>query len=204
MDEKLSDRVSYLIADSFGGSVRAAAGGIGVPQRTLANIASGDTSNPRADVLQAIADGFHTTTDWLLTGRGESPLKSQRQEAVYSSWNNLLRKLDLPADLEAHLREVPRAIERFDVLFAELSGWLPRRERPAMSVPDEQLRDYRKLAAAWTANVARKIEQNGIERVRAAFLHSAGRTMAVGVPSTAIANSSIATAPKTTPKRRKQ
>jgi hypothetical protein len=141
---------------------------------------------------------------WLLTGRGESPLKSQRQEAVYSSWNNLLRKLDLPADLEAHLREVPRAIERFDVLFAELSGWLPRRERPAMSVPDEQLRDYRKLAAAWTANVARKIEQNGIERVRAAFLHSAGRTMAVGVPSTAIANSSIATAPKTTPKRRKQ
>lgn len=67
-------------------SVNAAAHAIGLTQRTLARIADGSTPHPRSDALQKLARYYETSTDWLLTGLGESPalLKADNRDLPWS------------------------------------------------------------------------------------------------------------------------
>ena len=67
----LGDRVSALLGERYGGNVNRAARYMSLPQRTLARIASGATSNPHADVVERIAAHFFVSTTWLLSGAGE-------------------------------------------------------------------------------------------------------------------------------------
>lgn len=69
----LASRVRLLIDYFHRGSVNDAARALDIPQRTLADIASGDVETPRGEALTKIAAKFNVTLDWLLTGEGPEP-----------------------------------------------------------------------------------------------------------------------------------
>ena len=73
MAGQLKDRVQQVIDRLCEGSVNRAARQLGIPQQTLQRIASGDTPNPRANVLAQIAKFAGTTVEYLLTGEGTGP-----------------------------------------------------------------------------------------------------------------------------------
>lgn len=69
----LGSRVRLLIDYFHRGSVNDAARALDIPQRTLADIASGAVETPRAEALTRIAAKFNVTLDWLLTGNPPEP-----------------------------------------------------------------------------------------------------------------------------------
>jgi len=64
----ISERIRHLIDEEDGGNVSAAARRLGCPQRTLAKIYAGETSNPGSDLLQLIVERYPVDPAWLLTG----------------------------------------------------------------------------------------------------------------------------------------
>ena len=64
----ISDRIRQLVDEQDGGNVSAAARRLDCPQRTLAKVYSGETKNPRADLLQAVVKFYLVDPGWLLTG----------------------------------------------------------------------------------------------------------------------------------------
>lgn len=70
---ELADRVRLVVDRYWGGSVNKAADAMGIPQQTLNRIVSGQTANPRGQLLARIAAVCQTSVEWLLTGRGVEP-----------------------------------------------------------------------------------------------------------------------------------
>ena len=69
----LSERVQEIVGLFWDGNAKAAAKQLGIPQNTLYRIVSGETPNPRANVLATIAKFAGTTVEYLLTGEGQGP-----------------------------------------------------------------------------------------------------------------------------------
>ncbi len=69
----LAQQVRFLVDQSHAGSVNAAAKSIGIPQRTLALIASGISESPRLTTIRIIADYYGVRLGWLVNGVGEPP-----------------------------------------------------------------------------------------------------------------------------------
>jgi hypothetical protein len=91
-------------------NVNAAAKAIGMPQRTLADIVSGDVENPRANALQKLGEHFHVSLEWLLNGPGDWP--------EYQDTEPLLRQGSLSSAMTSWVRNMARLGEPlfYDVL----------------------------------------------------------------------------------------
>lgn len=63
----------------WAGNVKAAAKQLGIPQNNLYRIVSGETLNPRANVLAKIAKFAGSTVEYLLTGEGRGPQASDEK-----------------------------------------------------------------------------------------------------------------------------
>lgn len=162
--ETLAERVTYLVDLYHGGSVNAAAWYLGIPQRTLARVASGETQRPGIDVLQTLALGFDVTVGWLLLGEGKGPELTPPPGPVskpQSAWYELVLSLGLPPLSQSVMLDVPlRAFalaQAVDHLGAE--GDRARvMERTARFVAD--------ISSAWTDYLRDAIADRGIESVR--------------------------------------
>lgn len=161
-NRELKERLRDLIDDTFGGSVRAAALAIGVPQRTLAWIVAGRTKHPRSDVLQRLAAGFNTTTDWLLRGEGEPPEWAPDGSLHnYAMWHAVLDRLSLPEGVRDQLVDAPRTLEFGIRNELHLKG-ATERWHDGLAIA--------KIAAGWAVAFEGLIDEHGIDAVRTALL----------------------------------
>ena len=107
----LKDRVRGLIDDLWKGSVYAAAKDIGLPIQTLYRIVNGESKNPRATAIHAIAEGCGVTSEWLLTGMGQGPNALGGVDsfnfAASIRWNRVLKQLSLGEDLRDSIHMLP-------------------------------------------------------------------------------------------------
>lgn len=110
--QSLAERVQYLVDRWHNGSINAAASEIGIPEPTLRRIAAGDTINPRLAVLQKIAKYYRVGLDWLGSGSGEGPEKTEHEpmrvitRREWLNWSKLVEDLGLTpieADAVLHL-----------------------------------------------------------------------------------------------------
>src|SRR4051794_33478520 len=101
MASELGGRIGQLIRSRHG-AVNSAAKAMGIPQRTLAAIVSGEIKNPRAELVTRVAQFHQVTTDWLLTGKGEGPEQRDPFRGIEEvlKWDDLVLRLKLPE--EAH------------------------------------------------------------------------------------------------------
>ena len=78
----IAARITQLIDRKEGGNVAAAARRLGVSQRGLSKVYSGETRHPRADLLQALVREYGADPAWLLTGvpAGEWPPSVESDE----------------------------------------------------------------------------------------------------------------------------
>ena len=79
------------------GNVKAAAKQLGIPQNNLYRIVSGETPNPRANVLAKIAKFAGSTVEYLLTGEGRGPqtldAQGRPKSGARSRWYALVDSL---------------------------------------------------------------------------------------------------------------
>ena len=64
----IAARIAQLIDREESGNVAAAARQLGVSQRGLAKVCSGETRHPRVSLLQALVREYGADPAWLLTG----------------------------------------------------------------------------------------------------------------------------------------
>jgi transcriptional regulator with XRE-family HTH domain len=118
----LAKRVEWLIKNGDAGNVLKAAERIGVPNATLARIANGGTDSPRAHVLQQIADGYNTTIDWLLNGRGQPPTFDKKKGPAMWEWMTLLNSLNIPPKVRDAVSRLPHTLWDLTILAARHNG----------------------------------------------------------------------------------
>jgi uncharacterized protein YqiB (DUF1249 family) len=103
----IGTRVQALIDEVHGGNVVDAALALEIPRRSLAHLASaGPTYSPRIATLQRIAEFYNVRLEWLMTGNEpRSPESASVNQvpitAATLAFADVLRVLDLPADIEA-------------------------------------------------------------------------------------------------------
>ncbi len=78
---KITDRIAQLIMArkpevGVRGYKRDLANTCGVSYEAVRQWFAGDTANIKNESLVAIAEGYDTTVDWLLSGKGEPPHRS--------------------------------------------------------------------------------------------------------------------------------
>jgi len=105
----VSERVGLLIQLRYGGSVNAAAREMGVPQRTLARLAGGETQSPNPDLLTLIARNCKVSESWLQSGQGIGPRQWRLFGAgkAESEWFRLVESLDLDERRMQLLLDIP-------------------------------------------------------------------------------------------------
>jgi transcriptional regulator with XRE-family HTH domain len=107
----LASRVRLLIDYFHRGSVNDAARALDIPQRTLADIASGAVETPRGEALTKIAAKFNVTLDWLLTGEGPEPdfIAPMMRDTMpeFRQLGATLGRMRLSRQLEQALYELP-------------------------------------------------------------------------------------------------
>ena len=93
----LQKRVQEIVELYWAGNVKAAAKQLGIPHNTLYRIASGETPNPRANVLAKIAKFAGSTVEYLLTGEGRGPqtldAQGRPKSGARSRWYALVDSL---------------------------------------------------------------------------------------------------------------
>lgn len=169
--DSLANRIKHLIKTHHGGSVNSAARVLGIPQRTLADVAGGKVKNPRADLVKRIAEFHKVTTDWLLTGEGEPPpLNPDMMHFPVEAdqkWRDLLRALELPNAAWYALIGVPN---RFYETVAQLPFCYYRDDEQA----NAKIRKARYLGySAWITLLSSLIELWGRDVVRERLSHPA-------------------------------
>lgn len=87
---KITDRIAKLILarkPEVGprGYKRDLASTCGISYEAVRQWFAGDTANIKNDNLTAIAEGYDTTVDWLLSGKGEPPRRSEGDKLVAPS-----------------------------------------------------------------------------------------------------------------------
>jgi transcriptional regulator with XRE-family HTH domain len=160
----LAHRVKALVDEWHGGSIRSASGHLGIPNATLHRIVEGKVTNPRADALQKIAQGYRVTLDWLLSGEGESPSINPAEmhfpREAARRWDLLLRSLDLPWEIMHELWGLPNRFgEQIMVLPFDL-----RREDRSVIGRFKKAREHGYLA--WVTFLSAAIEGWGRDHVR--------------------------------------
>jgi len=154
------------------GSVNAAAKAMGVPQPTLAQLVSGEVTNPRIDTIRRIAQHFRASEAWLISGAGDAPIvltrNYPRAAAALLDWDALFDALVLaPADT-AVLVDLPRAMLRF----GEDIGFVSTEMRDADL--EDLLRDYihalTRIWQRWITAVGPQRSASIIRSHRAALL----------------------------------
>jgi transcriptional regulator with XRE-family HTH domain len=144
-------------------SVNAAAKAIGIPQRTLARIVTGEMPNPRAEVLRRIAAFYDVSVDWLLTGKGKGPgewTTRPLDRITYSpkaGWHAAVRQLALDPDLENKVLRLPRMM---DVAVSVMALGAPQALVPAAGEA------IRWELEAWTTLVRALIQHLGFAEAR--------------------------------------
>jgi hypothetical protein len=73
-EASLASRVRCMVSRYYAGNVARAALAADVPQRTMARIVSGTTSDPSATLIMNLSDHFRGSFEWFLTGKGAEPL----------------------------------------------------------------------------------------------------------------------------------
>jgi len=163
----VQERLRTLIDEVYNGSVSAAAREAGLEQRTLANIVSGATKQPRGDALVQLSRLFGVSVDWLLTGSGEGP-RGQLPLALaveHARWGASLLALELPDDVLDIMRHLPLAI---DAATHVVMGDKARR-----GVPAAIYTGVARECAGWNLWLAQMREQLGDKRVREALIANA-------------------------------
>jgi transcriptional regulator with XRE-family HTH domain len=87
---KITDRIAALVLArkpevGARGYKRDIATTCGVSYEAVRQWFAGDTGNIKNDNLRAIAEGYDTTVDWLISGKGEPPRRSSPQKSVEQS-----------------------------------------------------------------------------------------------------------------------
>ena len=93
----ISERIQMLITEFCDGKNLPFAKAIGIPDSNIRSYIAG--TQPRFDVLAAIADKFAVNCEWLLTGRGEMTKTNQstpveHMQTGYVSKNKDKEKID--------------------------------------------------------------------------------------------------------------
>ena len=159
----LAKRVEWLIENGDAGNVLKAAERIGVPNATLARIANGETDSPRAHVLQQVADGYNTTIDWLLNGRGQAPIFDKKKGPAMWEWMTLLNSLNIPPKVRDAVARLPHTLWDLTWLQARHSGASEERARQAaIAWYLQEIETYRR----WLRGLVRDLGREGA----AAFL----------------------------------
>jgi hypothetical protein len=102
MTESFPARLQLLLALFHAGSVAAMAAVVGIPEGTLYDQISGRRANPRGSLLAQLARAYpNVDADWLLTGRGVSPMPetdplNPAATQGFLAWRALLDQLGLP------------------------------------------------------------------------------------------------------------
>ncbi len=179
----MAARVRQLIDGAHGGSVNAAAQDIGIPQRTLANVATGKVESPRSNVLLRVAEFYRVSVDWLLTGEGPGPERWIGYAAALESirWADLVIALKLPEPAHSALLYLPDATGQAAMLFRlPRLGGRPRQELPGhpgvfqkAGIAPEFITASQLEHRAWLAFFQGWIQQAGREAVREAVLANA-------------------------------
>jgi hypothetical protein len=172
----LAARVRYLIRVKFGESVNAAARAWGIPQRTLARIASGATTDPQASAVQRIADGAGVAPEWVLkgNGRGPDPMLAGPVTPANLEWARLVGSLRLPPDLEVAVRllTLAPAIAWSTLTPPDARLKMMKDVRGALRMLDEEVANVDIFARAWSRLLRAKIEAHGVEAVRTRLLET--------------------------------
>lgn len=87
---KITDRIAALVLArkpevGARGYKRDIATTCGVSYEAVRQWFAGDTGNIKNDNLRAIAEGYDTTVDWLISGKGEPPRRSSPQKSAEQS-----------------------------------------------------------------------------------------------------------------------
>jgi hypothetical protein len=107
----LAARVNALVDRYFGGNVLKAARVWRVPQPTLHRLTSRTTRSPRAATLQRIAHYHSTTIEWLLDGKGPSPLETAPLPMVeYLEFREVVERLALDPETKWAVLSLPTTI----------------------------------------------------------------------------------------------
>lgn len=139
-------------------SENAAAKELGIPQTTLNRILKEERGYPRADTLQKIADYFETTVDWILTGRGTSPMRGPHRIAEKRQWEQIAKAIaGDDAQLLLLLSRLPHSLgfAISNYIVPSMKGW----DRDALAA----LRDE---TAAWVKVFRTWINHSGVDEVR--------------------------------------
>lgn len=121
----LHTRMQAVVEQFWAGNVKAAAKQLGIPQNTLYRIVSGETPNPRANVLAKIAKFSGTTVEYLLSGEGRAPQSKDERDRFISGgsarWFRLVESLyPQRGGVREVLDDVPFGPTRFvEILVAE-------------------------------------------------------------------------------------
>jgi transcriptional regulator with XRE-family HTH domain len=170
----LKERLSQLIAERYAGKVNSAARTWDVPQPTLRRVVSGETGQPRADLLARIADKEGTSVEWLLSGKGAPPpssLSLPGMEAPITAgnirWNATLERLNLEKDLSEALSEI--------VYAPGVASWVCdpalRRDRRKQEIRDAEFEAIRRSADAWAISLDGAIAVFGVKEVARSISH---------------------------------
>lgn len=189
-DNSIAQRVNWLI-DTRGKSLYAVALESGIPQRTLARIAHRGgkrIENPRADAVRMLADYFHVTERWLITGKGEMSAAMQAykedqqrfREESRRGWHDLVKALELPKSVEQAVHRLPQSSSAAMNLLGEALG---------ISAEDRAFLGehcYLQEVPAWTFWLATLVQRVGRDAVRTQLIkHEAeARAKFRDVPST--------------------
>ena len=151
--------------------MNAAAKAMGLPQPTLARIADGRVTNPRARALERIASYFDVSTDWLLSGRGRGPREDPREcrpFAELTGWRRALQELELSSEARRVYDDLPGAT-------SGAALWLSQadEEPDVEAVFRESYAASRAAMAlelrAWTTLLGELVARFGRERMRTAL-----------------------------------
>jgi transcriptional regulator with XRE-family HTH domain len=144
----LAERVSYLI-ETVDGSVYAAAKRTGITQPSLLRIATGKVKNPRATMLQQLADAFDVGIEWLLRGTGRGPETSKFDFPEVEEWKEIVRGLELRPETEAAVLDLP-------MLIYDVAGlWVQQRVTDAPTRPT-----FGDIYAMYQGDVSRAIRDH--------------------------------------------
>lgn len=164
----LNRRVATIIDQYWDGNVKLAAKELVIPQNTLYRIASGETPNPRVQVLAKIARYCGTTVEWLLSGRGVAPAATTDSGVPishnYLRWVRLVDSLKLTARTAALFKDLVHGPSHLTMMMwrhegSEESGSPPIPARGASHL----------CAGAWADILEVVIRRYGARAVRRAF-----------------------------------
>ncbi|MDQ6771215.1 MAG: hypothetical protein M3Z54_14660 [Gemmatimonadota bacterium] len=110
----IAKRISWLIEQFYGGSVRAAARQWGITRPTLIRLLDGVIKRPRSNAFEKIAASSGATLAWLLSGEGNPPTPpppaAMLATPALTKWESLVDGLDLGEPFAQAVSALPRTI----------------------------------------------------------------------------------------------